>query len=157
MQTVDLIGKEAQGNSSIIEQLVALRATLDSIEEKVEPSPAPVPDTFAEGKIYFSPIVEQAGKVKISAHSFDKVLYQYGEYINRLSDVIPTKSNKAAWVKAMEKMRLAWSAQVESLRSQVDMLGWYASHVACMITIACEGEVPALDGEQAMLKEACHE
>lgn len=164
MQTVDLIGKEAQGNSSIIEQLNALRATLDSIEEKVEPTPPPVPKTFDMAAFYASPFYKLALDLQREAEAFDDYLSNFWHRVWSAAKSPVAAKNLEAWEKATDDLQSAWYDQILALRSSVKSVAHFSKYMATTVSIACDCEEQVLAKAAAAQpdpllsgKEACHE
>lgn len=161
MQTVEYIGKGKESNISILEQLEAMREALNTIEERIEPTPAKYPDSFEQAKIFLAPYVLHGQAFYKECLSFRSKIDEYMMDLRRVHLSLPSKGNAMAWRKTFEALEDYFDDQCHALMGQVTALGNYYLHAMHMAAMACECDFVAMNtallDTQAEQEGACHE
>lgn len=153
---IDQTGKVNTGTTgNILEQLEALRETLDAIEQKVEPTAAPIPDTFNMATLYASPFNKLADQVAREAEAFDDYLARLWSNVSIAARAPVAAKNLPGWEKSFEHLARAWHRQIASLRNNVDAVKEFAQHMIFTTAVACECDANAL--QSAIEQGASHD
>lgn len=136
-ETVNTI--ETQGNSAdtILEQIEAVRAMLDVIEEKIDPAPAMYPDTFDQMQIFVAPYVKRSTEFYRECLAFRSKIDDFMMDWRRMRTSIPTNGNYAAWSKTLDELTTGFDEMAHGTLAQVSGLGSFSRFLCHMAAMAC--------------------
>lgn len=121
---------QTQKSVAVNEEILRLLQQLSALEMKLAPVPAPIPDTFNNSKIFFTPLGEAVADICDKADALYRSAYDFTHSYKATREKFPSKSNAVAWNATSSKLVDAWRFQVESLTNQAESVAAFSSLMA---------------------------
>lgn len=118
-------------------QIEKLLATFEAIEEKLDPEPAPKPDTI-DPNIFFSNLLlkPEINKLEKVAYEFECAVTDFRNAIKSAQQKLCNGRNRKAWHHILERADAMNFAQYDSVMRQIKLYEQQALFIARLVTYA---------------------
>ncbi|MGE9984203.1 hypothetical protein [Desulfovibrio sp. SGI.169] len=124
-----------------------LLSLMEQLSDKLEPEPAPLPETVKPGCLqYLPPLYARRTAVDKAAENLWKAVSELKYAMKPLRAEIPAASNVRAWAVAMDHMEQVLDSMCQSVQNGVDAIARQALLMAQLLVLAANGEVELPEG-----------
>lgn len=132
------------------DQVCSLQAQLDEIQERIDPAPAPLPETIDPNILWTKlQLREQKQAVNAAAEAFGRTVEEFRQAARRLRLQLPSGRNARAWKKLLGMLDEEARLHIEAVDAALSALLWHTSTVAALVTFAQADNLPENIGEEA--------
>lgn len=133
--------------AALVALLTNLQNQLDELTERIDPAPAPLPETVNPGRLqYLPPLYARRTTVDKAAENLWKAVSELKYAMKPLRAEIPAASNVRAWAVAMDHMEQVLDSMCQSVQNGVDAIARQALLMAQLLVLAANGEVELPEG-----------
>lgn len=135
---------------STSDQVSSLQAQLDEIQERIDPAPAPLPETIDPNILWTKlQLREQKQAVSAAAEAFGRTVEEFRQAARRLRRQLIIGHNARAWQRILERLDEEAHLRVEAVDNAIVGLLRHTSIVAALVTFAQADNLPENIGEEA--------
>lgn len=129
------------------DQINDLQGQLDALTERIDPAPAPLPDTVNPYRLRnLPPLYARRVDVDKASENLWRAVIELKDAARRLKKEIPAASNVEAWAVAMDEMESVLDSLCQSVQHGADAVVQHALLMAQLLVLAANGEVVLPEG-----------
>ena len=145
-------GKEALVRllNSTYEQVGNLQAQLDEIQERIDPSPAPLPETIDPNILFTGMQLKDEEQAVVDAgNALGTAVEEFRQAARRMRAQLASGRNARAWSKLTGWLDEEARLRVDTVDNAIRALLWHTRLVAALVTFAKADNVPDSIDEEA--------
>lgn len=132
------------------DQINDLQGQLDALTERIDPAPAPLPETIDPNILWTAlQLREEKQAVNAAAEAFGRTVEEFRQAARRLRRQLIIGHNARAWQRILERLDEEAHLRVEAVDNAIVGLLRHTSIVAALVTFAQADNLPENIGEGA--------
>lgn len=132
------------------DQINDLQGQLDALTERIDPAPAPLPETIDPNILWTKlQLREQKQAVNAAGEAFGRTVEEFRQAARRLRLQLPSGRNARAWKELLGMLDEEARLHIEAVDAALSGLMWHTSTVAALVTFAQADNLPESIGEEA--------
>lgn len=132
------------------DQINDLQGQLDALTERIDPAPAPLPETIDPNILWTAlQLREEKQAVNAAGEAFGRTVEEFRQAARRLRMHLPSGRNARAWGQLLKWLDDEARLHIEAVDAALSGLLRHASIVAALVTFAQADNLPENIGEEA--------